>query len=265
MARSTTTTTNWQNTNSQSNSNTQSQSHSQSQSESRNFLDADLLNQIMSGLMGPMTNEEISAFAENLLRPQLNAGLEAAQQNYETTQMAKQQEIELLADALTRSVAEQENAYGKSVANVETGALSRGMGRSSYTMQNIANQGQAFAKAVENLTRDTQKQQSFLQNQITQAAQHNAQTQGRLNTDYAAQLAAKIQELRQQQASSYNQNYLTAISSAMGRRTTGSEQTHGTSQTQQNSTSQTNGGSTSVTTTGGGGRRTSPDPIGNNG
>jgi hypothetical protein len=140
------------------------------------------------------------------------------------------------------------------------------MGRSSYTMQTIANQGQAFAKAVENLTRDTQKQQSFLQNQITLAAQQNAQTQGRLNTDYASQLAAKIQELRQNQRDSYNQNYLTAMSNAMGRRTSGSEQTHGTSQTQQNSTSQTNGGSTSVTTTGGGGgRRTSPDPIGNNG
>jgi len=140
-----------QDTTSQSTSNSRqdstSQSSSTSQSTSKNVLDKELMNQILSGLMGTMTDEQITQFAENLLRPQLNAGLEEAQQNYETTKLSKEQEIENLAANLTRSIDEQNAAYRRSAANVETAALNRGMGRSSYTMQTLANQGDALAKA----------------------------------------------------------------------------------------------------------------------
>lgn len=82
------------NTTSQSTSNSRqdstSQSSSTSQSTSKNVLDKELMNQILSGLMGTMTDEQITQFAENLLRPQLNAGLEASQQNYETTKLSKE-------------------------------------------------------------------------------------------------------------------------------------------------------------------------------
>ena len=69
-------------TDSSSSSNSTSKEHSQSQSRSdststtKKLLDNDLMNQILSGLMGNMTDEEINQFAENLLRPQLNAALE---------------------------------------------------------------------------------------------------------------------------------------------------------------------------------------------
>ena len=126
-----------------------SQSNSTSSSTSRNFLDSELMNQILSGLMGNMTDEQITQFAENLLRPQLNAGLEEAQQNYETTKLSREQEIANLAANLTRSIDEQNAAYRQSAANVETAALNRGMGRSSYTLQTLANQGDALAKAVQ--------------------------------------------------------------------------------------------------------------------
>ena len=108
-----------------------SQSSSTSQSTSKNVLDKELMNQILSGLMGTMTDEQITQFAENLLRPQLNAGLEEAQQNYETTKLSKEQEIENLAANLTRSIDEENWAYGRSAAKVETGALNRGMVLSS--------------------------------------------------------------------------------------------------------------------------------------
>ena len=172
-----------------------SQSNSTYSSTSRNFLDSELMNQILSGLMGNMTDEQIAQFAENLLKPQLNAGLEEAQQNYETTKLSREQEIANLAANLTRSIDEQNAAYRQSAANVETAALNRGMGRSSYTLQTLANQGDALAKAVQQLTEESGRQSQQIQDQITQAAQQNSQTQGRLNSDYASQLAAKIQEL----------------------------------------------------------------------
>ena len=210
------------------------------------------MNQILSGLMGSMTDEQIAQFAENLLKPQLNAGLEEAQQNYETTRLSREQEIANLAANLTRSIDEQNAAYRQSAANVETAALNRGMGRSSYTLQTLANQGDALAKAVQQLTEESGRQSQQIQDQITQAAQQNSQTQGRLNSDYASQLAAKIQELKENQRKEWNSNYLTAISSAMGQQTTGSQQTSGTqtstgSQTtlgsQQTTGSQTTNGS----------------------
>lgn len=218
-------------TSSTSKAHSQSQSQSQSQSTTKKLLDSELLNQILGGLAGNMTDKEIAAFAENLLRPQLNAGIEASQQNFETTKLSKEQEIANLAANLTRAIDEQNSAYRQSRANVETAALARGMGRSSYTLQTLANQGDALAKAVRELTDENARKTGQIQDQITQAAQQNSQTQGRLNTDFASQLAAKVQELKDTQRRESNSNYLTAISAAMGQRTTGTQQTTGTTDT----------------------------------
>lgn len=241
---------NWSKTHSE----TRHESQTQSQSETHKVLDEALRDKILAGLMGYMTDEEINAFAENLLRPQLNAGLEAAEQQYATTELAKRAEIENLAAALAKGIEEQENAYGKRVANVQTAALARGMGRSSYTLQSLANQGDALARAVADLTTDTQRQQDQIQKQISLAAQQKAQTTGRLNTDYASNLAAKVQELKQQQRQEYNQNYLTAVSGSMGAASTGSQQTAGSSVTDSSTIGHSEGFSQTVTQTSGGGR-----------
>lgn len=231
-------------------STTNSREHSQSQSQSttKKLLDSELLNQILGGLAGNMTDKEIAAFAENLLRPQLNAGIEASRQNFETTKLSKEQEIANLAANLTRAIDEQNSAYRQSKANVETAALNRGMGRSSYTLQTLANQGDALAKAVRELTDENARKTGQIQDQITQAAKQNSQTQGRLNTDFASQLAAKVQELKDTQRREYNSNYLTAISAAMGQQTTGTQQTRGTTDT----TGTTDTASHTTSTTGSG-------------
>ena len=227
---------------------TQSKSESKSQSETHKVLDEALRDRILAGLMGYMTDEEIGRYAENLLRPQLNAGLEAARQQYAATELAKRQEIENLSSALKRSIAEQKGAYGRSMADVQTAALARGMGRSSYTMQNLANQGNMLANAVASLTADAAREQDQIQKQISLAAQQKAETTGRLNADYAASLAAKVQELKAQQTQAYNQNYLAAVSGSMGTASTGSQQTTGTSVTDSESKSHKSGYSQTVTT-----------------
>ena len=248
---------------SKSKEHSQSQSRSDSQSTTKKLLDSDLMNQILGGLVRNMTDEEINQFAENLLRPQLNAALEESQQNYETTKLSKEQELENLAASLTRAIDEQNTAYRKSAANVETAALSRGMGRSSYTLQTLANQGDALAKAVRQLTDENTRQSGQIQQQITQAAQQNSQTQGRLNTDFASQLAAKVQELKENQRKEWNSNYLTAISAAMGQQTTGSQQTSGTTDTTGEQHTEGSSHSTSVTYTnrGGGGKKNKSGDI----
>ena len=213
------------------NSYTQNASESTSttnqESQTGAVLDKALLETILSGLTGQMTDEEIASFAESLLRPQLNAELEAAQQNLETTRLGLEQEQENLASELARAITEQQNAYRQSMAGVETAALARGMGRSSYTLQTLAGQGNALAEAVRQLTDESTRQSAQLQSRITQAQQQNAQTQGRLNTDYASNLAAKIQELRQNQQQAYNQNYMTAVSASLGSKSTNTSTTTG--------------------------------------
>ena len=248
---------------SKSKEHSESQSKSESLSTTKKLLDSDLMNQILGGLMKNMTDEEINRFAENLLRPQLNAALEESRQNYETTKLSKEQELENLAASLTRAIDEQNTAYRKSAANVETAALSRGMGRSSYTLQTLANQGDALAKAVQQLTDENTRQSGQIQQQITQAAQQNSQTQGRLNTDFASQLAAKVQELKENQRKEWNSNYLTAVSAAMGQQTTGSQQTSGTSDTTGEQHTEGSSHSTSVTYTnrGGGGKKNKSGDI----
>lgn len=248
---------------SKSKEHSQSQSRSDSQSTTKKLLDSDLMKQILGGLARNMTDEEINQFAENLLRPQLNAALEESRQNYETTKLSKEQELENLAASLTRAIDEQNTAYRKSAANVETAALSRGMGRSSYTLQTLANQGDALAKAVQQFTDESTRQSGQIQQQITQAAQQNSQTQGRLNTDFASQLAAKVQELKENQRKEWNSNYLTAISAAMGQQTTGSQQTSGTTDTTGEQHTEGSSHSTSVTYTnrGGGGKKNKSGDI----
>lgn len=234
----------WSSSSTSSSSTTNTKETGKSQSTTKNVLDQELLATILGGLTGQMTQDEIAAFAEALLKPQLNAGIEAAQQAHETTKLAKEQEIENLAAQLAKGIEEQNKAYRQSMANVETAALARGMGRSSYTLQSLANQGDALAQAVQALTDENARQSAQIQQQITQSAQQSAQTQGRLNTDYASQLAAKIQELTQQQNQAYNSNYLTAISASMGQQTTGTSESEGYSHTDSTSKTSSSSGTT---------------------
>lgn len=225
-----------------SSSTTSTQSSSTSKSTSRNVLDEALLAQILGGLSGEMTRAEIEAYAKSLLMPQLNAGLEAARQTHETAKLSREQEIENLAAELTRSVEEQNRAYQKSMADISTAALARGMGRSSYTLETMKNRGVALAQAVERLTQENERRSAQIQSQITKSAEHSAQTQARLSEDYAMSLAAKIQEIEREQRREKNSQYLTAVSAAMGRETIGESQTQGTSQTQSKSTTTTTSG-----------------------
>ena len=234
-------------TTSESHSKSKSESQSQSQSTTKKVLDEKLRDEILSGLLGYMTDEEIDAYAENLLRPQRDAQLEAAQQKYETDRMLGEQEIENLAAELRESIDKQRRSYAQSSADVQTAALARGMGRSSYTLDALAAEGDKMARAIRDLTQENERKNAQVRAQMAQAAQQNAQTAGRVNADYAAQLAAKVQELRESQRKEYNQNYLTAVSGSMGTSTSGQSSTQKTGTTDTTGISHTQGSSSTVT------------------
>lgn len=234
-------------TTSESHSKSKSESQSQSQSTTQKVLDEKLRDEILSGLLGYMTDEEIDAYAENLLRPQRDAQLEAAQQKYETDRMLGEQEIENLAAELRESIDKQRRSYAQSSADVQTAALARGMGRSSYTLDALAAEGDKMARAIRDLTQENERKNAQVRAQMAQAAQQNAQTAGRVNADYAAQLAAKVQELRESQRKEYNQNYLTAVSGSMGTSTSGQSSTQKTGTTDTTGISHTQGSSSTVT------------------
>jgi len=234
-------------TQSQYHSESKSESQTQSQSSTNKVLDEKLRDQILSGLMGYMTDEEIDAYAENLLRPQWNAQMEAAKQQYETNRLLGEQEIEDLAAQLARSIDEQRRSYAQSAADVQTAALARGMGRSSYMLDTLANEGDRLARAVRELTQENERNSEQIRKQMAQAAQQNTQTIGRLEADYATQLAAKVQELRDSRRKEYNQNYLTAVSGSMGSSTTGQSSTTGSSVSDTTGLSHTEGSSTTTT------------------
>lgn len=240
-------------TKSQYHSQSKSESRSQNRSETKKVLDEKLRDQILSGLMGYMTDEEIDAYARNLLEPQRNAQMEAAQQTYETAKQTGEQELEDLSQELARSIGEQRRSYARSAADVQTAALARGMGRSSYTLDVLANEGDRMARAVGELTQENERKSEQIRSQMALAAKQNAQTQGRLNADYAAQLAAKVQELGQSQRKEYNQNYLAAVSGSMGSSTSGHSSTQGTSVSDTKGSSQTQGSRMTVTKSSGGG------------
>ena len=226
-------------TTSQYRTESQSQSQSASQSETKKVLDQALRDEILAGLMGYMTNEEIDAYAENLLRPQKDAQLEAAQQEYETAKLLGEQEIEDMAAQLSAAIGEQRRSYAQSSANVQTAALARGMGRSSYTLDQLSLEGEKLARAVQELTQENERKSAQVRSRIAQQAQQSTQTQNRVNTDYAAQLAAKVQEIRREQAQAYNQNYLAAVSGSMGSSTSGQSSTQSSSVSSTTGTSQT--------------------------
>lgn len=234
-------------TTSESHSKSKSESQSQSESTTKKVLDEKLRDGILSGLLGYMTDEEIDAYAENLLRPQRDAQLEAAQQKYETERMLGEQEIENLAAELSESIDKQRRSYAQSSADVQTAAIARGMGRSSYTLDALAAEGDKTARAIQDLTRENERKNAQVRAQMAQAEQQNAQTAGRVNADYAAQLAAKVQELRESQRREYNQNYLTAVSGSMGTSTSGKSSTQGSSTTDTTGISHTQGSSSTVT------------------
>ena len=232
MAKNSTVTTTTNSTsNTQGQSGSQSQGQSSSQQSTQKVVNQELLSQLLAGLadMGyaPRSEEELRQAAENRYNPLYNAEVEAARQKQQQTDLALSQQLGELLSGISRQKETQNAAYDKARANIETGALSRGMGRSSYTTSTLSNNDIARAKALSQIDEDANRQTGQIGAQRTQLTQQLAETLGRLGTDKETNIANYLQELYDQEYQrqvaanqAKNQNYLTAVDLSMGSQTT---------------------------------------------
>lgn len=241
-------------------SQSQSQQSQQSQSTTQAVVNSELLAQILEGLQDAgytqKTTDELMKIAEDYYLPQYNAEIEAAQQAQAVKDMSYTQQLENLQSAYGKNIDVQNAAYDKSRAALETGALARGMGRSSYTMATLAGNDQARSAALAQMADDYLQNVRQVTDEQTLSAAQSAETIGRLNADKATNITNRLRELADTEYQKYitgvnqqNANYLAAVQAAMGQMTTG--QTTGTSKTSE--TSNTTGQSTQVTYAGGSG------------
>lgn len=251
-------------------SQSQSQQSQQSQSTTQAVVNSELLAQILEGLQDAgytqKTTDELMKIAEDYYLPQYNAEIEAAQQAKAVKDMSYTQQLENLQSAYGKNINVQNAAYDKSRAALETGALARGMGRSSYTMATLAGNDQARSAALAQLADDYLQNVRQVTDEQTLSSAQSAETIGRLNADKATNITNKLRELADTEYQKYitgvnqqNANYLAAVQAAMGQMTTG--QTTGTSKTSE--TSNTTGQSTQVTYAGGSGTSSSGKSTGN--
>lgn len=255
MAKTTTVTSEKQ----KSQSTSQSTESQKSQSTTQAILNSELLGQILAGLQDAgytqKTTDELMQIAQNYYLPQYNAEIEAARQAQAAKDLSYTQQLENLASTYGKSVDTQNAAYDQSRAALETGALARGMGRSSYVLSTLNNNDQARSAALAQLADDYSQNVRQVTDQQTQSAAQSAETIGRLEADKATNISNRLTELADAEYQKYvtglnqqNSNYLAAVQAAMGQQTTGVST--GTSST--NTSTNTSADSTQVTTTAGG-------------
>ena len=162
----------------------------------------------------PLTEEERRKQAETYYKNQLDQALLSAQQSYDTSDAALQAQYDALATAYDRQIREQQANTASAISQADRAALMRGMQRSSYNLQNMANiqnKGNVTLNDIQqqrtNDENSIMSQRSVLANQLAQnlaAAQSEYQTNvlNRMNElesqDYERQLAADTTNLNTQ-------------------------------------------------------------------
>ena len=208
------------------------QSGQQSQSSRRNVLDSELLSLILGGLADvgytQRTTEELKQIAQDMYAPQYNAEVEAAKQAQASKDLSYAQQLENMERTYGKNVQTQNTAFDKSRAALETGALSRGMGRSSYALSTLNNNDQARSAALAELAEGYAQSTRQVGEQRTQAASQLADTLRRMETDRATNERNQLTQLLDTEYQRYmtgqnqkNSNYLAAVQAAMGQQTNG--------------------------------------------
>lgn len=248
----------------------QSTSSQQSQSSTQKEVNSTLLEQLLAGLTDtaytPKTMEELQQMAENLYNPTYSAEVQALKSAQETNNLAYSQQLENMLSAYDKNIGTQDAAFDKSRTAIETGALQRGMGRSSYTMSTLNNNDKARSDALAQMAADYSQNVGQVEARREQMTAQAGSELQRLETDKATNISNTLQQLADQEyerqtaaQNQQNQNYLTAVDMSMGQATTGNQTatTEGSSTTDgtSNTVSKTNSTQTQTTQSGGSGSK----------
>lgn len=175
----------------------------------------DLINALMNG--GTRNMGDLQNTARNLYQSYYDQLRLAAQQAHDNNALALEQQRTNLGRTYDRQRQESAAQYAQATANADQRALSRGMGRSSYNMQTLANLEQQGAQAQQDLWTRQGEDSAAIDAQLTQA-QRQLQDQLRQYTsgqasDERAWIDQQMQADRERQNANYQYllNYFNTV------------------------------------------------------
>lgn len=156
----------------------------------------ELTKSLKTGSYKPLTEEEIQQQAKNKYQAELDAAKLAAQQVYDKTALAlDNQRAELDQSYAQQTETARENT-ARTYSAADRHALSRGMQRSTYNNSTLANINMEGDETLNRLAEALQTDQNALASQKSLAQQQLAQQLAQYDTSFNAQVAAYADQLR---------------------------------------------------------------------
>lgn len=146
----------------------------------------------------PRTDDELRQQAQALYQNQYDAARLTAQQNYDTTAAALQNQLDQLDTSYARQTEAQQEANRQSLSNQDRYSLGRGMQRSSYNNATIGNLQVAGDKALNQIQQNRTAQESSIASQQALAKQQLQQNLAAADTQYQNNVIARILEMQDQ-------------------------------------------------------------------
>ena len=147
----------------------------------------------------PMTDEQINQQAQNKYTSIYDQNRTSAQQAYDTTALALQQQRDQLAVNYGVQQEAAKKATAQTLSNADRYSLQRGMQRSSYNNATLANIGLQGNKTLNALQQGLTTAQGDIDEKSTLLAQQLAQQLAAFDTQQQSDIQAYIDQLRQQE------------------------------------------------------------------
>lgn len=143
------------------------------------------------------TEAELQQAAQNRYASYYDQLNQAAQQAYDRTSLAYQNQLSNMAPAYAKQMDEARLATTQAVSNVGRNALARGMGRSTYNLATMANVNLQGNKTLNSIQEALTNAQNTVNSQSAQAAEQLAQTLAGYGRNRASDILSYIDEQRQ--------------------------------------------------------------------
>lgn len=146
----------------------------------------------------PRTEAERRTIAENLYKNSLEQAMLSAQQQYDTSNLALQNQLNTLGTNYDRQLEAQREANAQTYSQADRAALQRGMQRSSYNLSRLANIALQGDEALANIQQDRTNAVNNITSQQALLSKQLAQSQASANTQYQNSILAYMQQLEDQ-------------------------------------------------------------------
>lgn len=177
----------------------------------------ELISSLQNATYVPKTQEELQAQAQNRYQSYYDTQRLGAQQEYERNAAAIEKELAGLDTTYNKQREQSEKAYAQAYSQADRNLLSKGMQRSSYGAQTLANIQTAGNEALQDISdAEAAKRQKIADSQTLLAQQLAAQIK-QYDANQAADILAYMDELekqeydREQAAMQYNNQLASQI------------------------------------------------------